>query len=77
MENILVAASILVALPGIIRAYNTARYTELCLVSGSMTSSIFYHLAEKSKHHMPGFAVLAPYEKVFPGRQSRPLIAGS
>ena len=63
MDNILVTLSNFAAIPVIGRAYFQGRYAETYLLSGSMISSILYHLAEHSKHHMSGFKLLAPYDQ--------------
>lgn len=63
MDNVLVTLSNLAAIPAIRLAYSQGRVAETYLLTGSMISSILYHLAEHSKHHMTGFKLLAPYEQ--------------
>lgn len=65
MENILVSASNLYGLCGIVISHKLNLIPEIVLLSGSMISSICYHLSEHSKHYFPGFKFINRYEKVF------------
>jgi hypothetical protein len=64
MDNIIVASTNLFGLKAIQRSLTDKKYLEAFLLTGSMTSSITYHLAEHSKHHMTGIKFLIPYEKI-------------
>ena len=54
MENIIIAATNLYAIRGIISHFAKHNYTEAGFIFGAMMCSITYHLIENIKHPLPG-----------------------
>ena len=57
MENILVASTNLYGIAAIINCYKHRNLFDGIMIAMPMIASTFYHLAEHSKHFMPGFAM--------------------
>src|SRR5579872_617511 len=64
MENAIIAASNLLALPTLWQCYWNNKTTEMCLIGGSSITSALY-AASQTTHCLPGIPSFVPHEKVF------------